>query len=293
VFDRIANSWSLAMSTCGVLARNKKLLLFPLLSGFACLIVLVSFLVPMVYVYHQLGLFNVDANGLLQQMKPLPWWTYLVAFAFYFCNYFVIIFCNAALISCALLSFDGDQPTLGDGFGAAFRRLPQIFAWALVSATVGVVLKVIENAHEKVGEFISSILGTAWTIMTYFVVPVLVVEKLGPIEAFKRSLAILRKTWGEALAGHIGLGLFQFLLILPGIALLFGGFGVLAAAKSLVLALVLLGLGFFWLLFASVICSALSTIYLAALYQFAAHERVPQGYDRDTLSGAFTQKKAA
>lgn len=93
-------------------------------------------------------------------------------------------------------------------------RLPQIFAWALVSATVGVLLKLVENAHEKIGQFISAILGTAWTVVTFFVVPVLVVEKVGPFEAIKRSIALLKKTWGEALAGNFGLGLFMFLLML-------------------------------------------------------------------------------
>jgi Family of unknown function (DUF6159) len=287
VFDRISNSWSLAMSSWGVLAKNKQLILFPILSGLACLLVLVSFAVPMWYVYDKLGFFNAD--GELKQQ--LPWWTYLVAFAFYFCTYFVIIFCNAALISCALLSFNGEKPTLADGFGAAFSRLPQIFAWALVSATVGMLLKMIENANEKIGQFVAAILGTAWSITTYFVVPALVVEKLGPIEAFKRSLAILRKTWGEALVGHIGLGFFQFLLILPGILLIFVGAAVLTAGQSLVLGLVVLAAAFLWLLIASVTCSALGTIYLAALYQFSAFDRVPQGYERDTMSRAFTSKR--
>ena len=96
---------------------------------------------------------------------------------------------------------------LADGLGAANSRLPQIFAWSLVSATVGVLLKLLENVHEKLGEIISMVLGTAWTIMTFFVVPVLVVEKVGPFEAISRSTAILRKAWGEALVSHWGIGL--------------------------------------------------------------------------------------
>ena len=110
-----------------------------------------------------------------------------VSFAFYFSTYFVIIFCNSALISCAMMRFNGQEPSVGDGFRMAMSRLPQIFAWALVSATVGMLLKVIENAHEKVGYYISMLLGAAWSIMTFFVVPVLVVEKTGPFEAVGRS----------------------------------------------------------------------------------------------------------
>src|SRR5262249_58757603 len=140
----------------------------------------------------------------------LPPCLYAVGFAYYFCTSFVIVFFNAALIGCALLKFAGQPATLGDGLRAAGSRLPQIAAWALVSATVGVILKAIENANQKAGEIISAVLGTAWSILTFFVVPVLVVEKVGPFQAVARSVSILRKAWGEALFGGIGLGLFTF-----------------------------------------------------------------------------------
>src|SRR5205814_4165376 len=106
-------------------------------------------------------------------------------------------------------------PRLSDGFKMAMARLPQIFAWALVSATVGVLLKVIESLNDKVGEFVASLLGTAWSIMTYFVVPVLVVEKVGPMQAVSRSVSLLKRTWGEALVGRMGIRFVLFLLALP------------------------------------------------------------------------------
>src|SRR6478672_9244485 len=175
MFDRISNGMALARSSWAVLVKDKHLILFPIVSGILFLLVLASFAVPLATL--------VDWAKFDQQMqannnKP-PVWVYGVSFAFYFCTYFVIIFCNSALISCAMLRFNGQEPSVGDGFRMAMARLPQIFAWALVSATVGVLLKVIENAHEKVGYYISMLLGAAWSIMTFFVVPVLVVEKTG------------------------------------------------------------------------------------------------------------------
>src|SRR5262249_39867725 len=151
--------------------------------------------------------------------------------------YFVIIFFNAALVSCALMRFNGVEPTLGDGLRAASLRLPQILLWALVSATVGMILKAIENSSEKVGQFISGILGMVWTVITYFVVPVLVVEKTGPFAAISRSTSILKKTWGESLVGGIGITLFIFLLALPGILLLFVAGAVLAMNNMIVVGL--------------------------------------------------------
>ena len=288
MFERISRSFDLARSSWHVLRTDKKLVLFPIFSCIGVLIVLASFLTPLLVLLAggQLKMDQLANNG-----QPV-WWVYPLTFAFYFCNYFVIVFCNAALVSCALMRFDGQEPTIGDGFRAAGARLPQIVAWALVSATVGLLLKFIENVHEKIGAFVSAILGTAWTVVTFFVVPVLVVEKVGPFAAIGRSVSLLKKTWGEALVGGIGLGLFKLLLLLPGCLFLVAGVALGVMAQSVPLGLGLGALGVLYLLAASIACAALDTIFLAALYQYAAFERVPQGFDRDSMVGAFKKKGA-
>jgi len=175
---------------------------------------------------------------------------------------------------------------------AAWIRLPQILAWALVSASVGVLLKAVENIHEQVGAFISAILGTAWSIVTYFVVPVLVVEKVGPVEAVKRSVEILKRAWGEALVGHFGIGFFIFLLSIPlivllfvGVALCFGGPVLLPLGIAVVLLAVM---GFLGLMAVS---SAMDNIFTAALYQYAAHGQVAAGFSEGTFRNAFGPKR--
>lgn len=283
MFGRFSASWELAQCSWQVLRMNKKLLLFPLLSGLGCILVLLSFVLP--FVFNPQWLADLNANNGANQ----PVWTYLVVFAYYFCNYFVIVFFNAALISCALLQFHGETPTLGDGLRAAWSRLPQILAWALVSATVGMLLKAVENAHEKAGQFISAILGTVWTVITFFVVPVLVVEKVGPFEAVRRSVALLKQTWGEALVGHWGIGLFLFVLALPGVLLgVLGGVLLVQATAALGIALLLLA-GVYFILWAAA-GSALNGIFLSALYQYAAFGEVPHGFDRRTMKHVFHQK---
>lgn len=287
MFDKISNGFALARSSWAVLFKDKHLILFPIVSGFLFLLVLASFAIPLAVL--------VDWNQVQQQAnankgRP-PIWVYPVAFAYYFCTYFVIIFCNSALISCAMLRFNGQEPTLGDGFRMAMARLPQIFVWALVSATVGLLLKVIENAHEKVGYYVAMILGTAWSIMTYFVVPVLVVEKTGPIEAVSRSVSLLKRTWGEALVGQLGLGFFLFLLFIPVILIfVVGVFALANGAAPIGIALIVVGV--IALLLHSAISTALNTILLAALYQYASEDRVPRGFDRNTFEGAFQPKPA-
>jgi hypothetical protein len=283
MFERLEAGFSLARSSWQVLRLDKHLLLFPVLSGIGCLLVLAGFAAPFVVHPQWLGFLQNRAG----HVQPEPW-LYLVAFAYYFCSYFMVIFFNSALLSCAIVRFNGGTPTVADGLQAAVSRLPQILAWTLVSATVGMLLKAVENAHERAGTFISALLGTAWTMMTYFVVPVLVVEKVGPFEAISRSMAILRKTWGESLAGHAGIGLFVFLLGLPWMALAFFGFLAFSQSPALGLLLVLLaGLyGLVWL----AIGPALNGIFLGALYQYAAFGQVPAGFDSNEMSRAFRRK---
>jgi hypothetical protein len=282
MFDRISNSFALARSSWDVLRQEKKFLLFPIVSGIGCLLVMISFSIPLAIVSMRSGI-QVDANH-----QP-PWWTYVVAFAFYFCNYFVIVYCNAALISCALMRFAGEETGVADGFNAASARLPQILAWSLVSATVGVLLKMLENGHEKIGQFISAILGTAWTVVTFFVVPVLVVEKVGPSDAVTRSVQLLKQTWGEALVGHWGIGFFTFLLMLPGFIAF--GLSIFLMSVTVVGGLVLLGLALLYLLACGAISSAMNTIFLAALYQYASYKTIPAGFDREVIEGAFRPRR--
>jgi hypothetical protein len=284
MFERISNGFSLARSSWGVLIKDKHLLLFPVISGILVVLVLASFAVPLATLVDWAAVdAQMEENG-----KP-PVWVYPVAFAFYLCTYFVIIFCNSALISCALMRFNGQEPRLSDGFRMAMARLPQIFAWALVSATVGLLLKVIENANEKVGYYVSLILGAMWSIMTFFVVPILVVEKTGPIDAVKRSVSLLKRAWGEALVGRLGIGLAMFLLFIP-VLLLFLAAGAMMAKGSMTVGVLLLVVAIVAALLHAAISSALSTILLAALYQYAADDRVADGFERSQFAGAFESK---
>ncbi|MEX0977727.1 MAG: DUF6159 family protein, partial [Pirellulales bacterium] len=138
MFDRISRGIELTKQSFAVLREEKTLLVFPLLSGLACLFVLASFALPLWATGYAQVVFD---DGQFPQ-DPLA---YVLLFLFYFVNYFVVIFFNSALISCAIIRFHGGDATLGDGMSAAISRLPQIVGWALVSATVGVILKAIES----------------------------------------------------------------------------------------------------------------------------------------------------
>ncbi|HUU84272.1 MAG TPA: DUF6159 family protein [Phycisphaerae bacterium] len=279
MFDRITNGWQLARQSFGVLMLDKELLVFPLLSGIACLLVLASFALPLAgsdYVQ------AVQDDG----TAPTDPLAYVILFAFYFCNYFVIVFFNAALIACAIIRFNGGDPTVADGLRAAVARLPQIVAWALVSATVGVILKAIESRSQRAGRIAAGLLGAVWGIATYFVVPVLVVEKVGPFDALKRSFAVLRKTWGEAIVANFGIGVIIFLVILA--CLVPAVIGFLLGGQTMVIAGIVVSV--LLIILVSLVSSALNTIVVGALYQYAASDTPPEHFDAQALRGAFAPK---
>ncbi|MCA9077238.1 MAG: hypothetical protein KDA93_19585 [Planctomycetaceae bacterium] len=282
MFQRIANGWELARQSWEVLKLDKELLLFPLMSGIACLIVLASFAIPLWST--QFIDVVLDEGQTIDQVLA-----YVVLFAFYFVNYFVIVFFNTALIACAIIRFRGGDPTVSDGLQAAFSRLPQIVAWALVSATVGVILRAIESYSDKVGQLVSALLGGAWSIATYFVVPVMVVEKAGPIDAFKRSFAVLRKSWGESLSANFGIGLITFLCSLVAIIPIVLGVMALAGGQT-ALGGICIACGVLALIVVSLISSALNAIVVGALYLYASDGEVPQQFDARSLSHAFVNK---
>ncbi len=282
--SRISNGWELAKASWGVLKLDKELLLFPLMSGIACLVVLASFALPL-WNSDYMSAISESSEGGVREIARDPI-GYVILFAFYFSNYFVIIFFNSALISCAVIRFSGRNPTLGDGLRMASARLPQILGWALVAATVGLILRIIEDRSEKVGRIIAGLLGMAWSVLTYFVVPVMVVEKAGPVDAFKRSASILRKTWGEALIGNFSISLIVFLLGLIGIVPILLAFVIGSTAVAVFLIAVAI---VYWILL-SLASAALNGILIAALYQYAVTDQIPEGFDADQLSSVFVRR---
>jgi hypothetical protein len=288
---KFSRSWELTKQSGRVLMADKQLLILPILSSIACLLVLASFAVPIALSIDWSHVGDHAARSQNGRLAVQPWY-YPVLFLYYFANFFVITFFNSALIACAIRKFAGESATLKDGLSVACARLPQIAAWSLVAATVGMILRAIEERAGFIGRIVIGLIGMAWTIATFFVVPVLVVEKTGPITAIKRSAEILKKTWGESLIANAGIGLIMFLLVLVGIIVLVGG-GAAAIALQSPWPIIIVGVAFvFYLLTLSLVSATLKGILLAATYQYAATGVVPGGFDETTLTSAFRLKEA-
>jgi hypothetical protein len=268
--------WRIPKASLTVLKRHPSLLLFPAIAGAA----LVAVTAASISLPAHIG----ADSGLGQPIAVIA-----IVFAWYYACTFTVVFCNAALISCALQYMANEPTSVRAGLGAAGRRLPQILGWALIAMTVGTLLNVLDvflrDKLGLIGNLTGGVADTAWAVLTYFVVPALVVEKVSPRKAVSRSSAILRQTWGESLAGDAGLGLIQVLLLLPAIGLGVGALkthgrdavalGVIAAVYALTLA---------------VIFTTLGVIFRAGVYIYATSRSVPTGFDAGVVQTAFHTK---
>jgi len=199
---------------------------------------------------------------------------------------FITIFFNAALVHAANERLSGGDPTLGSAIRGAMLRVGRILPWALVSATVSIVLRAIEERAGAFGRIIGSIAGVAWSLVTFLVLPILVIEGVGVGDAVKRSGEMFRTTWGENVAAQIGFGLIGFLAMLPA-------FLVAAAVVSAGGAVAVIGIAVVvvWVLTVAMVMSALSGIFQTALYRYAAGLETGSGaFSQGELQAAFASK---
>jgi hypothetical protein len=271
---KFARTWSLMAECWRVLKEDKSLLVFPLISCICCLLLLASFAVPIFLT----GAWQPPGHAAATVRQVAYYGT---LFSFYVANYFIVVFFNAAIVACAATRLTGGTPTVGDGLRAAASRLPVIAGWALVSATVGLILRIIEDRSDKIGQIVAGLIGMAWTVMTFLVVPVLVMENKGPIAALKESTSLLKQTWGEQVISNFSFGTIFFVLSIPAFLLGFLGFylgGLVVGIACLIAAAI-------YMMALSLVHSALQAIFQTALYLHAKGEQV-QGFSSEVLEGA-------
>lgn len=277
MFEKFSRSWNLVKASASVLRADKELMLFPILSALATLLVLATFALPA----FTLKLFAGDSRIVGAAL----------AFLFYFCQYAVIVFFNSALVAAATIRLEGGDPTFSDGIRAAKARLPAILGYAAIAATVGVVLQALKDRDNNViVRMIGSGLGMAWTLATFLVVPVLVNRDVGPVEALKQSVALLKKTWGENAIGNVGIGAaFGLITVLTVIV---GAIAtILAWQASTTLGIAIGAIFLVGVLLLGVTQSALSGIYSAALYRYAVSHETPAAFGGMALESAFAPKR--
>lgn len=265
----IGRTWDLYKKSFDVLCADVEIVLFPVLSALSAIFLAAGFFYPM----HRSGM--LEALG----RRTAAWDSYGILFLWYYLNYLVILFFNSALVGCANIRLSGGNPTVRDGLRIAFRHLDRIASWALIAATVGMVLDSLRNRGNKlIGSILGAGFGLSWTLMTYLIVPVIILEDQTAYGSMERSAELFRKRWGEQLVGGFGFGFLNLLLLIPGLVLA----GLLFSLDH-ALAIIML---IWYIIILATLSSAIKGIFTVVLYRYAVAGELPDTFPSHLMDDA-------
>jgi hypothetical protein len=292
--NRFSRGSALAAESWKLLRNNKTLLAFPLIALGGTIVVSIVFGI----IFGVLGVFSgrsSDTGSLL---------SLVFLFLYYLANYFIVNMSNAALISSVFSIMDGGTPTVQSGYEVAMSRVGKIFTFSAIAATVGVIAQIIRQSGRESKNLVISILASIlastilgiWSVISFFVLPIILAENLDVFAALKRSTQLFRDTWGENLGSSFAFGCALFLGFLaaaaPGAILTFVG----ASANSGFLTVTGIILLVVVVALFSLISSGINAILQAALYRYAinkeANKPAPNLFPEAELASAYAPKGA-
>ena len=267
-FATIGRGWEMSKLSMSVVRKDPELMVYMIFAGVMSLACLIGMSMPQLLVMD----WAVNADG---SFTP----AYLMfSFVGYMVLSIVVEFWNCAIIANANIRLTGGDPKFADGVNAALKRLPIIIVWGIIAGTVGLLLKFLEGvarssdhpAAAALATVIHIIGGLAWWVMTFFMIPHLILENKSIGDALKASKTTFFDTWGENIVSGLGIGAIAFLFGIPIVALTIG-MTIVAGPVGLLLGAVLIGLLIAW-------ANAAEQVAVVALFRYAKDKKMPQIY---------------
>jgi len=273
---RFSRSWQMIRHSAAILRQDRELIVFPLLSSIAAFLVLISFI----------PLFD-QGTTTPDEQNPL---NVIVLGLLYLAEYFVMFFFNAALVGAAMIRMDGGNPTISDGLHIAWSRFWQIFGYAMIAATVGVLLRAIGERFGFIGRMIIGLLGMAWTAASFLTVPILISRDIGPVDAVKESASLLKQTWGENVISNAGIGLVFMLFYVLAFVVIGVILSLVSTTGNMPLIIGIVVASILGLVILGLLQAALQGILSVVLFRFATDGQDTGEFSTDDLSHAFAPK---
>lgn len=284
IFATIGNTWRITKISWRVLQLDRELIFFPIMGTLGAIVVgLVA-----AGVFGAVGTFDRLGSAGDAEFNVVDLIITLVA---YFGGLYMIIFFNAGLVAAARERLEGGDPNVMSGIRAVAPMWLAILGWTLITGTVGLILRALQAAAENqdspvariVGTILISIIGAVWAYITFFVIPVLVVERIGPFSAIRRSAGMLRRSWGEQVTAQFSF-FFIYLIAIIIVAIPVVILAMIAPIAAIITAVILGGVAL-----ASV--AAMEGIFKAALYEWVSEGKGSEWFDRALLSNAYEVRR--
>lgn len=276
--ERIEIGWRLGTRAIGYVMRDKSLIFFPLVSWSVLLLVMLTF-----YVAAGPDKLRIFVNTRVNEIgvEYFNWGYYWTVFFAYLCVFYVAELCGVALTKCAEETMEGVDTKFRDGVRAASHRLISTALWTLLASTFGILFTILDQ-ERRCSRLIRNVLGAPWRVVTYFVIPVMVLEDVNLLRALRRSPQLLSQTWGERPAPHLGLGWVGLLFTAPPLLILvFLGYLYPEWRSLLIL------VGFAVIVLAGLTLQTARTILMVVLYKYAAGQQIPSNFSMEFLEKAF------
>ncbi len=274
---RIRNTFELGKLSWGVLKKDRELLAIPVLS----FLVSAALLIPLVFVAFATA--STESGG-ADEASANPAMVLIAVVATLGLSV-ISVFFNGALVAGAHERLAGGDPTVGSAIRKAFSRIGGLVPWAIMTATVGMILRALRDRAGWLGRVVISMIGMAWEVATFLVVPAIVIDDKGAWDGLKTSGSLLKSTWGENLAARVGFGILGFVAVLPAVLLMavlgsLGGVGLIAGIV----------IGVVWITVVVVVMTALNAVFQAALYLYATSGMAPSGFEGSSLGESFRRR---
>jgi len=276
---RIRNTLDLAKTSWAVLKKDRELLWFPVMSFFASAVVILVVAIPII------AMVDTTTTATGEQTTVNPAAAVLGILAVMALS-IVSVFFNGALVAGAYERLSGGDPTVKSALNRAFSRISGLVPWAIITATVGLILQALRERAGWLGRFVVNMIGMAWEVATFLVIPAVIIDELGAVDGLKRSGSLLKQTWGENIAARVGFGLLGMILMIPAVILIVIG-GATGVGVFLVVTIIA---AVAWVALVMVVLTALNAVFQTALYLYATTGSVPSGFETSSLPQAFRQR---
>ncbi|MBK6763947.1 MAG: hypothetical protein IPG68_12070 [Micrococcales bacterium] len=201
------------------------------------------------------------------------------------------------LVKCADEELQGRDSSFGAGLGAAMGRFPALMGWAGIQTAVGWLLSAVRGNGSDNNVIVTvlrlvlaSLLAVAWSVITFFVLPLIILRGKGPVAAIKQSVSVIRATWGMQIAGGVRIGgLIGLIAVLPGILFAVVG-GFVAMAGTPAVGVPLSALGVIVVIAAQVVISAMRAIFSVAMLHYVEEQQGFGPFEAAALQSAVRVK---
>ena len=273
----MAGSWAQSRTVTkqawGVIKENPYMLLFPVVSG---MLAIMAFLIVAGIGLGVMGVTTVEEQATSDETSSsfLIVGIIILVVAAYLATLITQIFMGG-LVKCTDEELQGRDSGFGAGLRASFSRLGALMGWAGIQTAVGWLLSAVRGDASNNNAIVAilrlvlaSLLAVAWSIITFFVLPLIILRGKGPLQAIKESVQLIRKTWGMQIAGNVRIGgLIALVAVLPGILFAVVG-GFIAASGTPAAGIPLAAIGVIVIIAAQVLISAMRAIFSVAMLHY-------------------------